>query len=73
MSLKPNAILHANPDPVRLRRLITQAGYTQPEIALLAGVNVRTVQRALAGDGSVSYPLQFTIEAICATRKPRSR
>lgn len=61
-----DATQHYNPDPERLRALIRSAGLTQGTVARLAGVNVRTIERALAGDAELSYPLQFTIEAICA-------
>lgn len=67
-----NAILNANPDPKRLRKLIAKAGYTQVQVAERAGVSIRTIERALA-DGC-AYPLQYLIESICAQsarRRPK--
>ena len=59
-----NAIVNANPDPERLRKLIYDAGYTQEQIAILAGVSKRSIERAVS-DGC-TYPLQYLIESICA-------
>ena len=59
-----NAIVNANPDPERLRKLIYDAGYTQEQIAILAGVSKRSIERAVS-DGC-AYPLQYLIESICA-------
>jgi len=60
-----NAITHANPDAERLRRLIYESGYTQEEVAMLAGVSKRSIERAMSGE-TYSYPMQYVIEAICA-------
>ena len=66
-----NAIINANPDPERLRKLVYEANYTHEQLAILAGVSPRTIHRALT-DGC-TYPLQYLIEAICAQslRPPR--
>lgn len=68
-----NAILNANPDPERLRKLIYDAGYTQEQMAMLAGVSKRSIERALSGE-AYSYPMQYVIESICAQslRPPRT-
>lgn len=67
-----NAILNANPDAERLRKLMYEAGYTQEQTAMLAGVSKRTIERAVSE--GCGYPLQYLIENICAQslRAPRT-
>lgn len=67
-----NAILNANPDPERLRKLIYDAGYTQEQVAMLAGVSKRSIERAVTE--GCAYPLQYLVESICAQslRPPRT-
>lgn len=66
----PDATTLHDPNPVRLRRLMDDAGLTLAEAAQRCGVSLRTMERYLSpyakerGDW-IPYPLQFTLEALC--------
>lgn len=71
---QPDADAHYDPDPERLRRLIQEAGLTLPQVARATGVGLRTIERYLsprapAKGNWIPYPLQFTIEALCTSRR----
>lgn len=72
--MEPNSELHHDPDPERLRKLLDEAGLTMAEAARRCGVSLRTVERYLSpnaldrGDWC-PYPLQFTLEALCESRR----
>jgi len=57
---------------------LREAGWQHTELALLAGVHVRTIERYLSPDAVerghiIPYTLQFTLEALARVPKPGSR
>jgi len=59
----PNPELR-NDSPVYLRALIEDAGLSQAEVAKRIGIDERTFRRYLTGESGISYPVQFTVEAL---------
>lgn len=71
----PNATINHQPDTKDLRTRLEASNWTHAELALLAGVTVRTIDRylshsAAARGHAIPYPLQFTLEAIARRKKP---
>lgn len=56
-----------NPDPDYIRELISGIPLTQREIARRIGVSDRYIRALVAGSRGCSYPVQFCLEALCAS------
>jgi len=65
--MKPNAEKH-NPEPAYIRELIDRAkevnGISQNEVARRIGVTPRSTRLWVAGQRTMPYTAQFTLEAL---------
>jgi hypothetical protein len=69
MKAIPDASKRHNPDPVYLRKLVADSGYSASKCARLLGVDRRLFARYLQidrGEGSAvcRYSVQFALEAL---------
>ncbi len=67
---KVDAVKNQNNSPeyaAKVIRSLRQQGHSDPEMAKLCGVHVRTVYRSLEV-GFVKYPLQVTFELLAGLR-----
>lgn len=73
-----NATTESCADTGDLRQGLADSGLSLAEVAALAGVSLRTLERylsatALERGDVIPYPLQYTLEAVAYQHRPRRR